>query len=163
MIKKTGVLFVFIWVQIFATLLFASEPYPQYPNPQLTPGEVCQTPNERRYPERIAYCRRNVDKETKVQIIKNYDEQLGYNIQKMPRNKFKIDHYIPLCMGGSNNSDNLWPQHETIYVQTDTLEFEACEKMSHGRLQQARAIELIKRAKNYLHEVPSILQHIRSL
>ena len=80
----------------------------------------------------------------------------------MDRMKFKIDHFIPLCMGGSNDKSNLWPQHESVYKITDPLEPAMCNKMAEGKLLQAEAIDLIKYAKQHLDEVPRILREIES-
>ena len=161
---KAGLLTAFILV---ATNTFAgggsNGAFPTGPNPQLTPGETCANADTYRYPEHIAYCQRNVDTGTKNEVIKTYDQNLGYSIQQMPRNKFKIDHYIPLCMGGGNDKENLWPQHESVYTITDPLEQEACEKMAEGKLLQAKAIELIKQAKNHLDQVAQIRDYVHSL
>ncbi len=137
--------------------------FPHGPDPDLTPGELCDRPDAHRYPEKIPYCNRNVDSSTKWAVIRTYDRELGYEIERTGRMKFKIDHYIPLCMGGSNNEVNIWPQHESVYQRTDPLEGLACEKMSAGVLLQDRAVELIKEAKNDLSRVPEILRYIQSL
>jgi hypothetical protein len=133
------------------------------PDPRLTPGSLCQNGNTTRYPERIQYCQRNVDRDEKQLIFKMYDEKLGYSTRAMNRQQFKIDHFIPLCAGGSNNIDNLWPQHQSIFEVTDPLEPAVCGKMSAGRLKQAEAVELIRRAKLNLNEVGAILKQINSL
>ena len=99
----------------------------------------------------------------KVQIIKNYDEQLGYTIERMDRQAFKIDHLIPLCVGGANDVANLWPQHMTVYVITDPLEAELCKKMSAGRLKQVEAVKLVLTAKRHLEQAPSIVRYVQSL
>ena len=81
----------------------------------------------------------------------------------MPRADFKIDHYIPLCAGGSNDESNLWPQHESVYQITDPLEPLVCEKMAAGKLTQAQAIELVRQAKNDLSKADVIINHVDSL
>lgn len=155
---------------VFTAVLFAaftafagSVSFPKGPNQELTPGDVCHNPDSYRYEERIAYCERDVDPKLKAQIIKQYDRELGYSVGSMPRGKFKIDHYIPLCMGGSNEAINLWPQHESVYKVTDPLEQVLCEKMADGRLLQAEAIDMIKRAKKNLDEAPMLLEKAESL
>ncbi len=137
--------------------------FPTSPDRNLTPGEICSHPDAYRYPERIAYCERNVDSETKRQIIVNYDQQLGYRIRSMNRGQFKIDHYIPLCMGGANSVQNLWPQHKTVYEITDSLEALLCQKMADGRLKQADAIDMIKQAKNDLEMAREVIRRAQSL
>ena len=66
-------------------------------------------------------------------------------------------------MGGSNDHENLWPQHQSIYVITDPLEQEACEAMAEGKLSQAKAVELIKTAKNNLSMVSKIRAYVAGL
>jgi hypothetical protein len=137
--------------------------FPKGPDSVITPGQVCQHPDAHRYPEGIAYCNRNVSTSLKRAVIEVYDSELGYEVQEVGRVHFKIDHYIPLCMGGSNDKTNIWPQHESVYAQTDPLEGLACEKMADGVLLQAAAIELIVKAKNDLSKAPEILQYLQSL
>lgn len=129
---------------------FAGQAFPTSPDPVLTPGELCSSPDSYRYPEHIKYCERDVDGSEKNDIIRMYDRERGFRVGQMARKKFKIDHYIPLCMGGANSRDNLWPQHESVYKITDDLEALACEKMAEGSLKQAAAIDLIKAVKNDL-------------
>lgn len=157
---KVTVLFT---VLLVAQSVFAGPAFPKNPDAELTPGELCTEPTAYRYPERIPYCDRNVKVDIKRAVIRTYDQDLGYRIRSMPRNKFKIDHYIPLCMGGSNDPENLWPQHESVYQITDELEELLCEKMAEGVLTQARAIDMIKRAKNHLNEVPNLINEANSL
>lgn len=137
--------------------------YPIKPDPSLTPGQLCQYATRLRYPERIKYCERDVNTETKWQVIRLYVSKFSYNINPRNRMDFKIDHYIPLCMGGSNDVSNLWPQHEKVYAQTDPMEPLLCEKMSMGKLKQAQAIELIKRGKNDLSQIKDILAYANRL
>lgn len=137
---------------LFAALVasasaFAGDPFPSSPDPRLTPGSLCGKSSNYRYPERISYCPRDVDSNEKREIIARYDRQLGTRIGWMNRAEFKIDHYIPLCMGGGNELENLWPQHMSVYAHTDPIEELACKKMAEGRLRQADAIKAIRRAK----------------
>lgn len=140
-----------------------NDKYPIGPDQILTPGDVCHFVKTRRYPEGIAYCERAVDTELKREIIKEYDRERNFKIQTMDRQKFKIDHYIPLCMGGSNEKENLWPQHESVYTITDSLEQQLCEKMAAGQMIQAKAIELIKKAKNDLSSAQAIIHQLDTL
>lgn len=154
---------IFTLVLGFSALGARMGDYPMNPDPRLTPGSYCDHADSRRYPERIAYCERNVSKGTKWQVIHTYNRELNYRIDRNDRSEFKIDHLIPLCAGGSNQVDNLWPQHQSVYVITDPLEGVACEKMAAGRLQQRRAVELIRRAKQNLNEAPGILEELESM
>ncbi|MGK5086298.1 HNH endonuclease signature motif containing protein [Bdellovibrionota bacterium FG-2] len=143
--------------------LFAADAFPTSPDAQLTPGSLCQRASKIRYPEQIAYCSRDVKSGLKRQVIDTYDHDLGFTIMKTGREHFKIDHYIPLCMGGSNEADNLWPQHESIYQYTDPLEPIACQKMAEGKLLQADAIEIIKKAKANPPETSQYIQYLQDL
>ena len=137
--------------------------YPIKPDPNVTPGRLCDHADQIRYPEMIRYCERHVETHVKVRIIQIYDTRFGYTISRQNRADFKIDHYIPLCMGGSNDVQNLWPQHKSIYQHTDPLEALLCEKMKFGRLRQLQAIELIRRAKNDLSQVRQIIDYASRL
>ena len=146
-------------IQIFTSVSLAVS-FPASPHSQMTPGSLCESPTEYRYPEQIPYCEREVDSELKWEVIRRYNSQLGYSITPEVRNRFKIDHFIPLCMGGSNNVDNLWPQHESVFSRTDILESTACEKMKEGRLLQRDAVELIRQAKLDTKQVSAVLKRI---
>jgi hypothetical protein len=153
-------------VLVLSTLSFHqsfADSFPTGPAAQLTPGKLCDHPDATRYPEKIAYCTRDVTPETKRQIIEEYDRKFGYTIESMPRSDFKIDHYIPLCVGGSNDISNLWPQHVSVYTVTDPLEEAVCEKMSDGKLLQKDAVKLIVEAKTHLDETPTILAQVNAL
>lgn len=153
-----------IFVGLFSfSAAAADKPYPVAPHPTLTPGSLCDRPEEIRYPEHIEYCGRHVEPETKYKIIQTYDRELGYRVSKMNRRDFKIDHYIPLCAGGSNRADNLWPQHRSVYEVTDPLEFIACKKMKEGVLLQEEAVNLIRTGKNDLSKVDEILDYLHQL
>jgi len=137
--------------------------FPRNPNLKETPGRLCANSKVHRYPENIPYCERNVDSYTKNAVIQNYDLLLGYKIRTMKRTDFKIDHLIPLCAGGANSEDNLWPQHKSIYEITDPVEPLLCQKMLDGRLKQADAVKLIIQAKTNLDQVPAIIKKLNSL
>ena len=150
-------------VLTLSSLSFAAvDPFPKGPDATMTPGSLCTHPTEHRYPERIAYCARNVMSDLKKQIFQDYDQKLGYQTQQMDRQQFKIDHYIPLCAGGSNEKDNLWPQHVSVYTITDPVEPLICDKMAQGRLSQADAIVFVKRAKNDLSQVDAVMAELNA-
>lgn len=117
--------------------------FPHKPHLDRTPGSLCEQASRTRYPEHIKYCERDVDGETKADIFVMYDREFGYETTKMNRGAFKIDHLIPLCMGGSNEISNLWPQHVTIYQNTDPIEPFLCDVLSTGRIKQAEAVQLV--------------------
>jgi hypothetical protein len=130
--------------------------FPVGPHQDRTPGTLCQRPDERRYDERIAYCERDVESSRKWAIIREYDRAYGYQIERMNRSEFKIDHLIPLCMGGSNENTNLWPQHRTVYERTDQLEAHLCELMAASQMRQADAVNLILEAKHDLRRADAL-------
>jgi hypothetical protein len=162
--------FVAVALVVFSTVYSSSEAqaslalgYPTTPHEELTPGALCERPSQKRYPEGIPYCSRDVEPSTKRAVMEEYDRTLGYRTTQMERSQFKIDHFIPLCMGGSNREENLWPQHRTVYEQTDPLEGLACEKMAQGRLLQKDAVAMIREAKYDLKKAPVILRRLQSL
>lgn len=136
--------------------------YPLAPDPILTPGSLCTTPDRYRYPEEIAYCERDVNSFLKESIFISYRNNLGYRLSG-ERLDYKVDHFIPLCAGGSNNQDNLWPQHISISKITDPIESTGCEKLSKGLITQKELVELIYRAKMDTRNAASILSRIKRL
>jgi hypothetical protein len=140
---------------------FAGNPYPRSPDLSLTPGSLCNTPSTHRYPEQIPYCERAVNSFDKESIFMAY-RKLGFSLSG-DRGQYKIDHFIPLCLGGSNQSDNLWPQYFTISRLTDALEPLACDILAAGKITQKEVVELIMKAKLNTKEVPQITKYLRSL
>jgi hypothetical protein len=156
----------FLFLVSTASVSFASnlqDQFPQHPDPTLTPGKLCVHGQAQRYPEKIEYCNRKVSTGEKNQRFADYDSKLGYQTRSMNRMDFKIDHYIPLCAGGSNDPENLWPQHKTIYEITDPMEPLLCQRMQEGKLLQKDAVVLIMRGKNHLDEVPKIMDQLIAL
>lgn len=148
-----------LWLLLLVSQLsLAQDPgneFPIGPNAKLTPGELCDHPDSYRYPEHIGYCARNVSGEEKDQVFAAY-RTLGFKLTASRRSSYKVDHYIPLCAGGSNNKENLWPQHLTVGRQTDFLEDLGCQKMALGKISQANFIKLLKRAKNDLSQANAV-------
>lgn len=137
--------------------------FPVGPELDQTPGVVCTTPTAKRYPEQIDYCDRNVSGGLKNSIIAKYDQKYGYQIEKMPRGDFKIDHFIPLSIGGANDEGNLWPQHKSVYVITDPIELELSVLISAGKIKQADAIRAIKEVKLDLSKADSVMSYLKGL
>jgi hypothetical protein len=149
----------------FTTSLFADvyvAEFPKGPLSDLTPGSLCDRPDAYRYPERIAYCNRDVDPSLKADVFKEYRHE-GYRLDPKRRNDYKIDHLIPLCAGGSNRENNLWPQHRSVYELTDPLESIGCEKLKAGKIKQAKLVEMILSAKKNLDLVQPTLRVLLSL
>ncbi len=142
---------------------FGGEPFPRIPSLSETPGKLCANPSSVRYPEKIAYCERDVDVYMKEDVIARYDNQLGYKIRTMNRYDFKIDHLIPLCAGGDNVEDNLWPQHKSVYAITDPIEPLICQRMEEGKLSQKEAVQMVIYAKTHLNELPRLMKILGSM
>jgi hypothetical protein len=155
-----------IWLSLFlihavAWALSDMPDFPAGPDRAMTPGVLCTSPTEYRYPEHIAYCARAVDGTMKQQIFNNYRAQ-GYKLAEL-RDHYKIDHFFPLCAGGANEIGNLWPQHESIFTVTDEIEFVGCQKLAAARIKQKDLFEFIKKAKYDNSKVPEVLKYLYSL
>lgn len=146
---------------VFAFEIKVSE-FPQAPEMALTPGSLCNRPDSYRYPERIPYCNRDVDSSLKKVIFHEYRKE-GYRLNPKDREHYKIDHLIPLCAGGSNREDNLWPQHESLYLQTDPIEHTGCEKLKAGKIKQMELVNLILAVKRDLSLASSTLTYLIEL
>lgn len=147
---------------IFAGIEIKAE-YPKGPESSLTPGSLCDRPDSYRYPERIAYCERDhLDPAVKEDVFREYRNN-GYGLNPSNRSQYKIDHLVPLCAGGSNQENNLWPQHMTIYSVTDPMESLGCEKLKLGKIKQADLVRRIIAAKKNMSLVPSTLSFLRTL
>jgi hypothetical protein len=133
--------------------------YPIGPNPEKTPGKLCDR-GTTRYAQQITYCERNVSSGTKNTVIRDYDEELGFEIRQMSRNDFKIDHFIPLSIGGSNDEENLWPQHKSIYAYSDKIELYVFQLMEKDKILQKEAIALVKECKLELSRCPEIEDYL---
>lgn len=119
--------------------------FPLTPDPQATSGDLCDTRNsdfkEYRYEERIPYCDRNVSSSLKNRIYE------AYGIPKKCRKEYTIDHFIPLAIGGSNEAENLWPEHKNLKATRQSLEIDVYYDIRAGRVTQAEAIEVVTQEK----------------
>lgn len=119
--------------------------YPETPQPNTTPGHLCSTSDahfkEFRYQEQIPYCRRRVSSGLKRRIYQDYGVPISQKSQ------YTIDHLIPLSIGGSNRTANLWPEHHEIKALRPDLEFQVFVALRDGRVSQRRAIQIILDAK----------------
>jgi hypothetical protein len=155
--------FLLCWMLVVSLNVYAEVAFPKIPELTVTPGKLCDKPSSRRYAESIAYCERDVIYQTKKLVIETYDNSFGYAIGKMNRVDFKIDLLIPLCVGGSNDQANLWPQHKSSFVITDPFEYLVCTKMSLGKLKQNNAVLIILEGKTHLDRVPQLIRQLKSL
>lgn len=88
--RITGAAFIFVFV--LAIPARAEEGL--LPNPKLTPGKVAQNEKDRR----------GVTVEMEQKVFARY------RLPWASRAAFKVDHLIPLELGGADAIDNLWPQ-----------------------------------------------------
>ncbi len=145
----------FLTLSLVSTSNSWADGFPIGPDTSMTPGELCEHADSLRYDEKIPYCNRNVSPSEKWDIIDDYEAK-GFEIRRYGRENFKIDHLIPLCAGGSNSSENLWPQHVTIYEQTDRIEEMTCRMMAQGLMLQSDAVGLILDTKLNLEKAPEV-------
>jgi hypothetical protein len=68
------------------------------PNPRLTPGRVAKGPQDRQ----------RVTEEVERHVFRLYQ------IPWRRRPEFKVDHLIPVELGGADTIDNLWPQSLSV-------------------------------------------------
>jgi hypothetical protein len=133
---------------------------PLGPDSEMTPGSLCEKPTEYRYPEHLKYCERDVSTGMKNDIMRRYDTRRSFNTLNISRGQIKIDHFIPLCMGGSNEITNLWPQHKSVGEHTDPIEPRLCLLIVRGQMKQAEAVTLIQEAKTDLTRASEICESL---
>lgn len=133
------------WILALSVSFAAVELKPEHPDPQATPGELCdpqdQDFSKYRYKQRIPYCSRNVSSALKDAIYRYY------NIPEKNRRHYTVDHFIPLSIGGNNSPKNLWPEHRKIKELRIDLETQVYEAVRDGRMTQEQAIQVVIDAK----------------
>lgn len=162
MVKTLVLRSFFVLSFLFSSLALGSGSFPDGPELKETPGTLCLK-GVKRYPENITYCERDVSTDLKKHIIRTYDKEFGYTIQRLPRAQFKIDHFIPLSIGGSNDVTNLWPQHHSVYEITDPIEHLLAEKIAQAKIKQEEAIRLVREVKMNLSKASEIQRYLLSL
>lgn len=110
-------------------------------------GDLCDTADRDfdgfRYQEKIPHCKRNVTVETKRAVAHDFGIFDGYE-------KYEIDHYIPLSIGGSNEPANLWPLPVPVARAKSDLEGKIHQQVIAGELSQDQAIERVRSWKKFI-------------
>jgi hypothetical protein len=128
-----------------------------YPNPDLTPGLAATLKVSDLTKEYSDHCpahkttctysqdHRDVNRAAHVEV---YDK---YNVPDSERNirHGEVDHFWPLCAGGSNDERNLWYQPKENewngenlgFKEKDWLEAEICKKIKAGDLDPQEAYD----------------------
>lgn len=115
---------------LYATFLLSSALLavsPEQPDPALTPGEVFNVTKERVCSPRYATNVRHVTREMKRAVFKRY------HVKYFPH-AYQIDHLVPLCLGGRNSLENLWPEPIERALESDKVERRACHDVCAGRI-----------------------------
>ncbi len=105
-----------------------------YPDPGLTPGDVLPVTAAQvsvaGYSSRV----RDVPASEKAAVYAEY--RLSY---PQKPGAYECDHFIPLCLGGSNSIKNLWPEPAPQFHWKDGLEDYLWHQVRAGRLSLPRA------------------------
>ena len=128
------------------------------PNPQLTPGVLC-TANDPDfkgydYPSKIPRCNRKISNLEKTEVAKNYG-----NIPASQWLNYEFDHFMPLCAGGANSIQNLWPQPIAEAKQKDVIEVQVCTALKAGTLTQDQALQKIQ---DWFHQASRPVQSVKT-
>lgn len=134
-----------IFVLILSLVSINAYSYPKIPDVNQTPGSICSEVDpdfsEYRYGENIPYCRRDVATDLKTQIYINYHVPLEC------RNRYTIDHLIPLSVGGNNSIENLWPEHKKVKETRANFEYNLYLDLKAGRITQQEAVDRVYEVK----------------
>ena len=135
---------------------------PVTPNRQLTPGDTLDVTladlQEHGYSAKV----RNVPVSVKRQVY------ASYGIQHWVTGEYEVDHLIPLSLGGSNSTKNLWPESyltEPWNAHTkDQLEYKLLQLVRSGQVdlhtaQREIATDWIAAYKKYVSPTPLATGH----
>jgi hypothetical protein len=134
-------------VLFFQTVVFADQPAPILPDPNLTPGSTFDVSAQDicipGYTKKV----RNVPAEMKREV---YEE---YGITSHGPGDYEVDHLIPLELGGSNSIKNLWPEsHRTTPWNAqvkDRLEAKLHKLVCSAKRHNRRSLRIgLKHTKN---------------
>ena len=118
------------------------------PNHAVTPGDVAQR-------DEAVVCRLGEARRERAVSYRTRDRvYLAYGIPRGQRKGlYRIDHLIPLELGGSNRPSNLWPQTYADSKRKDRVEGELHEAVCTGAMTLAAAQRAI--AQDWLTAVPA--------
>ncbi len=104
--------------------------YRNYPNFALTPGHIFPniTKAEVCY-SGYAKLARKVPLSLKKEIYKSY----GMEYPQL-EGAYELDHFVSLCLGGSNSNINLWPQPTPEFRMKDKIEWILCRQVCEGKM-----------------------------
>lgn len=142
-------------VELGKTPKISGQNYPLYPKRSLTPGDIDRKLTQEYLCSHSTKERRNVPEARKKFVYKQY--KVAY---PQPKGSYELDHFISLCLGGTNSEDNLWPQGKDLvydgtrrgsdgwaarlgFHEKDRLETYACREMCKGNLTLDQARKLI--------------------
>ena len=98
--------------------------YPTYPDPKLTPGDIVNYPIEKICVSGYSDEERHVTNSRKKEVYAEYGVPYP-----QPKGSYEVDHFMPVCIGGSNEMSNLWLQPAQPYPgyhEKDQLEQYLC-------------------------------------
>jgi len=97
------------------------------PDRKLTPGKIARRDTDRH----------RVTEEMERQVFSRY------HIPWRRRSEFKIDHLIPIALGGADNVENLWPQSLSVRpyspLRKELLTQRLLAEIAEGKLTLAQA------------------------
>jgi hypothetical protein len=100
-----------------------------YPDPRLTPGAVFNVTAAQVSVSGYSSGVRNVPRSEKADAFAEY--RLSY---PQPTGAYECDHFIPLCLGGSNDIRNLWPEPAPEFHWKDGLEVYLWRRVRAGSI-----------------------------
>jgi hypothetical protein len=129
MILGTPIRYAILALTLAAALPAAAENLPIIPDPSLTPGAVASTdPSDVcGLVVGLTYSKRH--RQTPAELKREI--YAAYGMDRAGRD-FEIDHRVPLCIGGADARENLWPQEgweHPSYHDKDRLEAEVCRRV----------------------------------
>lgn len=135
-------------VAMSAAMAGSAGTIPVNPNPNITPGELCdpQDPDfdGYRYAEKMPYCKRKVSGSDKKRIY------AAYGIPEKCKHRYTVDHFAPLALGGNNSDQNLWPEHVLVKATRQQLEQELYLKVVNGDMTSDEARDILIEEKVHL-------------